>query len=109
MGKNIRSVIVGLGSVWVSSVDEDTVTRLDPSSGAVVGEPITVGDRPKEMAVAGGSIWVVNEGSNSVSRIDPKAGRVVGPPIAVGTRPWESRPEPAPCGSATTRATRSPA
>ena len=71
----------------------------------MVGEPITVGDRPKEMAVAGGYLWVVNEGSNSVSRIDPTNGQAVGAPIAVGKTPVGIAAGAGARGSATTRAT----
>ena len=81
-------MIEGLGFVWVSSVDDDTVTRLDPRSGKVVGRPDHGRGSPEGHGRGGtASLWVVNEGSNSVSRIDPKAGRRSGPPIPVGRTP----------------------
>jgi YVTN family beta-propeller protein len=87
VGKNIRSVTEAFGFAWVSSaVDNGTVMKLDPDTGAVL-DRIGAGDRPKEMVAANGYLWVVNEASNNVMRIDPKRGKVVGAPIPVGDTP----------------------
>jgi DNA-binding beta-propeller fold protein YncE len=88
VGRNIRNVIEGFGYAWVASAIEDgVIIRLDRESGEIVGDPIPVGDRPKEMAFAGGLLWVVNERSNNVMRIDPKTAEVIGRPIQVGRNP----------------------
>ena len=85
-GKNIRNVVEGLGSVWVSSTDEDTVTRLNPDSGDVIGQPHEGREAPEGHGRASNDqLWVVNEGSNTVMRLD-KDGKVVGSPIRVGRR-----------------------
>jgi DNA-binding beta-propeller fold protein YncE len=88
VGKNIRNVIEGFGFAWVASaVNNGTITRLDRESGRIVGDPIPVGDFPKEMVFARGLLWVVNERSNNVMRIDPNTAKVVGRPIKVGRFP----------------------
>lgn len=88
VGRNIRSVTEAFGFVWVSSaVDDGTVQRLNPNTGAKVGNPIPLGNRPKEMAALDNFLWVVNERSNNVMRIDPDKAKVVGAPIRVGDTP----------------------
>jgi virginiamycin B lyase len=75
------------GRARSSAIESGTVQRLDPSSGAKVGPPIQVGNKPKEMAAAGGYLWVVNETDGTVARIDPTTFKVVGAPIKVGKTP----------------------
>ncbi len=65
---------VGEGEVWVASLDGDSVTRIDPDTNRVVGEPIKVTD-PSEVAVGAGAVWVAG---SAVTRIDPDTNRVVG-------------------------------
>lgn len=50
----------------------DTVTRIDPENPRVVGEPISVGERPGGIAVGAGAVWVVNR-DGTLTRIDPDA------------------------------------
>jgi serine/threonine-protein kinase len=49
----------------------NSVSRIDPSTGKVVGDEIRVGSTPVGIASGGGSIWVANNGDDTVSRIDP--------------------------------------
>ena len=81
------AVAMGLGKVWVANAADDTVSRLDPGSGRVVGEPIAVGAFPDAIAVGDGSVWIANADDNTVTRLDATIGRVVGEPIAVGAFP----------------------
>jgi YVTN family beta-propeller protein len=53
----------------------------------VVGDPIRVGQDPRELTVGAGFVWVANARDNSVSQIDPQNGRVVGRAIPVGDDP----------------------
>jgi YVTN family beta-propeller protein len=106
-GTTPSDLAVGEGAVWVSSGDEpqqppDTVTRVDPDTGAVVGQPTALpAARPvapltgvtsggTSMAVGEGAVWAIDP-DGSVSRIDPSSGDVVatvqrlsGNTIAVG-------------------------
>ena len=77
-------VAVGEGSVWVTSQSEDTVTRLDPATGRLLGRAIRVGSQPTDIAVGGGAVWAANSGQTdgTVSRIDPDSGEA-GDPIEV--------------------------
>jgi DNA-binding beta-propeller fold protein YncE len=63
------------------------VTRIDPSTDAVDGDPIPVGDLPRGIAAGLGYVWVALGGEGAVAVIDPRSGELVGEPIAVGEDP----------------------
>jgi YVTN family beta-propeller protein len=73
-------------SMWVSNVDDGTVSQVSIRSGSLVRN-ITVGSAPKGLAFDGtAGIWVCNSGSNTVSRIDVFSGTVTDT-VSVGTTP----------------------
>ena len=49
----------------------NTVVRIDPASGEVVGGA-NVGTQPIQVAFGEGSVWVANFGARTVQRIDPQ-------------------------------------
>lgn len=61
----------GEGYVWVTNSGDDTVMRLDPRSGEVVGEPISVPGQPVGVTADEGAVWVTSNDANTVTRIDP--------------------------------------
>jgi virginiamycin B lyase len=68
------------GAVWVSNKPKDSVSKLDPKTGAVAAT-ITVGKRPCSGLAAGfGSLWVPNCGdattAPTMSRVDLQTGAV---------------------------------
>jgi DNA-binding beta-propeller fold protein YncE len=81
------AIAAGAGSVWVTSLAEDAVTRIDARTGQVQGEPTEVGRDPAGVAVGQGGVWVANFEDDTVSRLDPATGRVVGRPLRVGDGP----------------------
>ena len=69
-------VVVTADALWVASAD-NTVTRLDPATGAVIAV-VKVGQQPAQGAEArDGTIWVPNLAANTVSVIDPASNAVV--------------------------------
>jgi YVTN family beta-propeller protein len=88
VGDSPSGVAVGEGGVWVANTGDETVTRLDPRTGAQEGRPIPVGEDPGAIGVGGGAIWVANYGDGTVSRIDP-ATNTAGAPIPVGRGPTD--------------------
>ena len=72
-------------TVWVTSAQERSVTRIDAVSGRVV-DRIPTGALGRGIAVGGGSVWVTDESSRSVVRIDARRGRVV-QTVSVGNGP----------------------
>jgi YVTN family beta-propeller protein len=64
-------VAVGESGVWVSNADDNTVSRVDPSTNGVIAT-IPVGDHPDLVLEAAGSVWVrAAYGGGGFQRIDP--------------------------------------
>jgi len=87
VGHHPGGIALGAGSVWVSSLVDDTVSRIDPATNAVIAS-IPVGDGPNELTWGFGTLWVHNEfRAESIMRINPDTNRVVakipnlGPPV----------------------------
>jgi YVTN family beta-propeller protein len=80
-------VAAGAGSIWAVTRNRQTVSRLDPATGHVVGD-IDVGAGPAGIAYSreGRAVWVANSLDGTVSRIDPGTNRVVDT-IPVGNVP----------------------
>ncbi len=79
------AVAVARRDVWVVLQQSDSVLRLDPESGAAVGEPVPVGNGPTSAAADGAAVWVTNLFDDTVSRIDAGAARAK--PARTGERP----------------------
>ena len=71
VGLNPRQLAFGNGFVWVTNNGDNTVTRLDPNTGRVVGSPIPVGQKPLGIASGAGAVWVANHADHSITRIQP--------------------------------------
>ena len=75
------NVAVGEGAVWMLNTEDETVSRVDPETGEVVGtvEPPGV---PTDIAAGGGALWIgtsrggdVNR-TTRIARVDPGTGKV---------------------------------
>ena len=80
-------VALGANAVWVSAALDDSVVRIDPTTGSV-RSTTPVGRRPAGLAAGAGAVWVANSGDGTVSRLDPGTG---------GSRIRSSRRQPAGC------------
>jgi YVTN family beta-propeller protein len=69
VGRRPTALAFGEGALWVANQGDDSVTRVDPGTGAT--DVIRVGDAPVGVAVGSGAVWVASEGDRTVSRIDP--------------------------------------
>jgi YVTN family beta-propeller protein len=76
-------IAVGVGSVWVTDFDNQTVSRIE---GRRVRQVIPVGGEPSGIALGSGAVWVANALGGTVVRIDPGTGQVV-QTIPVGDEP----------------------
>jgi virginiamycin B lyase len=71
------AVRAGLGGVWITNSQTDSLVRLDPSTGKVVAT-IPVAARPRFLDVGAGAVWVMAQSAGALCRIDPAGNRLVG-------------------------------
>jgi YVTN family beta-propeller protein len=88
---SVDGLAYGFGALWIASSADDSVLRLDPTTGHVVAviRVAAVGARtagPYGIAVGDGSVWVTDALASRVSRIDPHL-NTVSATIVVGRRP----------------------
>jgi ABC-type transport system substrate-binding protein/DNA-binding SARP family transcriptional activator/streptogramin lyase len=74
VGARPVAIISGVGALWVANLDDQTVTRVDPSSRRVVRN-IPLGDAPTALAATRTAVWVT-DGTGRVSKIDPRYDRL---------------------------------
>jgi peptide/nickel transport system substrate-binding protein len=92
LGGSPSDIAAGGGALWVTSPDEQTVSRVEPDTGGV-RQTIRVGSGPTGVAADDHGVWVANSLDGTVSRIDPRTNtevqkiRVGGTPLAVALGP----------------------
>ena len=72
-----RDVESGFGSIWVANGPSRTVTRIDPTTDAVVAL-IPVPNPASVLAAGAGAIWLTSFPGNSLTRIDPTTNTATG-------------------------------
>jgi streptogramin lyase len=87
VGRGPAGVTVAHGLVWVANSRGNTVTKVDPSIHAVLGDPIEVGGRPGGIDAGNSTVWVASAAEDAVTRIDLESGERIGAPIQVGSEP----------------------
>jgi streptogramin lyase len=87
VGRGPAGVTVAHGLVWVANSRGNTVTKVDPSIHAVLGDPIEVGGRPGGIDAGSSTVWVASAAEDAVTRIDLESGERSGDPIGVGSEP----------------------
>jgi streptogramin lyase len=87
VGRGPAGVTVASGLVWVANSRGGTVSKVDPSIHAVLGDPIDVGGRPGGIDAGTSTVWVASAAEDAVTRIDLESGERDGAPIEVGSEP----------------------
>jgi hypothetical protein len=82
VGKEPRGIAFDGSNLWVANRDDNNVTELRASDGAVV-RTIAVKSAPDGVLFDGANIWVVNQGDNlkvdgSVTKLNPTNGAILG-------------------------------
>ena len=85
-GRPPLRLAVGLDAVWVTSAADGTLSRIDPETEAVAGEPLALSRGVAGVTTGAGSVWVSSPRSGEVLRVDPASRRVTAA-IEVGGRP----------------------
>jgi streptogramin lyase len=71
VGDGPSEVAVGDGALWVSNVDDETVSRIDPVTNEA-SVTVQLSGPPGDLAVGdGGEVWVTIPALGAVHRIDP--------------------------------------
>jgi streptogramin lyase len=87
VGRGPAGVTVAHGLVWVANSRGNTVSKVDPSIHAVLGDPIEVGEQPGGIDAGNTTVWVASAAEDAVTRIDLESGERSGAPIQVGSEP----------------------
>lgn len=76
VGGDFAAIASGEGAIWIVSGNDGDVgnlTRLDPETGQVMGEPVGIDGHPVDVTTGAGSVWVISTEEAVVRRIDPNA------------------------------------
>jgi hypothetical protein len=74
------------GALWLATPDDDTVYKVITASGDAI--PISVGKRPRQLAVTDDTVYVTNYNSSELTEIDAKSSRVIGAPLSLSVNPF---------------------
>ena len=91
VGNGPVAIASGYGSVWVSDVTDNALSRIDPSGGHVLAT-IPLGGAPAGLAAGKGGVWVAGANPGRLVFVDPRTNRLVrvvpigSSPAAVATR-----------------------
>lgn len=86
IGRPPLRLAVGLHAVWVTSATDGTLSRIDPRTEMVSGEPLRLPRGIAGVTIGGGSVWVSSPRRSEVLRVDTDSGQVTAR-IDVGGRP----------------------
>jgi DNA-binding SARP family transcriptional activator/DNA-binding beta-propeller fold protein YncE len=64
-----RNLAVGLGSVWVTNLDDMTLIRIDPKKRAIA-RTVGLGGTPAAVAVGHGAVWVLLAPTTTLLKLD---------------------------------------
>ena len=78
--------VYGDGALWIATPDDDAVYKVVTASGDVI--PISVGKRPRRLALDDGAVYVSNYNSSDMYEIDAKSSRASGDPVSVPVNPF---------------------
>jgi YVTN family beta-propeller protein len=90
VGVEPQAVAAGDDAVWVGNRADESLSRVDPATRALVRGAIPLEDVPTDVTVAGEDVWVALGPSASVSRVSVEGN--------VAARPVPALGEGVPCG-----------
>ena len=91
VGIDPQAIATGLGGVWVTNVEDETVSRIDPTDTAARDATITVDGYPSDLAVGGGTVWVALGALAELQRINAEQNEAASATSALG--------DDTPCGA----------
>ena len=70
VGESPSGIAVSPGAVWVTTPDNGTLSKIDPTTDRLIGTPVSMGDMPVGALYAYGALWVADNQDNTVVRIN---------------------------------------
>jgi streptogramin lyase len=92
VGRRPEAITTGLGGVWVTNIDDNSVSRVDPADIEARVANISVDDYPSDVTIGDGSVWVALGALSEVVRINPDSYDAAEPIPALGE-------DATPCGA----------
>ena len=84
VGIDPQAIATGLGGVWVTNVEDETVSRIDPTDTTARDATITMDGYPSDLTVGGGTVWVALGPLAQLQRINPEQNEAASPTSALG-------------------------
>jgi hypothetical protein len=85
-GSRTEDIVYRRGALWLAIPDDDTVYKIPTASGDKI--PISVGKRPRQLAVTDHKVYVTNYSSSDLTEIDVKSSRRIGDPLSLSANPF---------------------
>ena len=75
VGRRLTGVAARGSQVWVTSLIDQTISRIDPRASKLAGKPLKVPLNPYALTLTGDSIWLTALGRGEVARVLYRAPR----------------------------------
>jgi sugar lactone lactonase YvrE len=87
---SINGIAVQGDTLWIASIEDDTVLQVRAEDGAILRRIATLGAGPDDVAVGpDGSVWTTGFGNGDLGRIEPDGGYTVVAEMVPGINPLE--------------------
>ncbi len=80
------------GALWAATPEDNTVYKIDLKTLDKI--PVTVGGRPRQLAIGGGRVYVTNYNTSDLYTIDEESTRVIGEPLDLPVSPFSIGVQP---------------
>ena len=84
VGREPEAITTGEGGVWATNVEDETVSRIDPTDVAATPSTISVEDYPSDILAGTGTIWVALGALAELVGINPEQDAAASPVSALG-------------------------
>ena len=83
VGIDPQAITTGLGGVWVTNVEDETVSRIDPTDTTARDATIAVDGYPSDVTIGAGFLWVALGALAELQRINPEQNEAATPTSAL--------------------------
>jgi DNA-binding beta-propeller fold protein YncE len=80
------------GALWAATPEDNQVYKVDLDTHDKIS--VTVGGRPRQLAIGNGHVYVTNYSSSQLYILDEESGEVLGTPLKLAVNPYSISVEP---------------